>query len=120
MKTYVGFKALDMGFDAHLTVCYFGPDATEKDLSEIQNILDAPMWSEPIWVVRKDIALFGPDNDVPVLRVTTPAILGALHMELADYSVSEYTWNPHITLDIDGADDIHIPVAIKLDHLGIY
>ena len=119
--SYVGFKAWDMGFDAHLTVCYFGPSATVDTICEIDEIIKQPKWQGPAWVQRDSLALFGPYENVPVLRVTVQPELLELREELERFSVSKFLkWNPHITLDLDRPDVLHLPARIKLDDLGVY
>lgn len=119
--SYVGFKALDMGFDAHLTVCYFGKDVAEETLLNIRQIVENPIWQGFLYVKREDIKLFGPDGEVPVVTVWVPIELKMLRKELEQFSISQFTeWNPHISLVLDGPETIQIPEWIKLVDLGVY
>lgn len=120
MPSYVGFKAWDMGFDAHMTVCYFGDEATEETLAKIQKIVEDPYWQGPAFATRKGFELFGPDNDIPVATLSVPVGMHHLREELQQFSVSQFTdWKPHITLDLE-APEIRIPQVIRLDFLGVY
>lgn len=122
MNTYIGFKAEGMGFDAHLTVLYTGP--LDKDRTDaVKSILStfAPI---NIWVERKGIELFGPENNIPVVTVYTSETLINLRQKLLDYGIPNASkfkeWNPHITLAVDPNKIIKIPAAIRLVNLGFY
>lgn len=122
---YVGFKAMDMGFDAHLTIAYYGK-LTEGEELRIKNFISHPLWYGPVYVVRDKLDLFGAWKSTPVLRVGVPDIIYQFHDELLAAIPSEYhkddslPWTPHITLKFDKADIIHIPKVIQLNYLGIY
>lgn len=118
--SYVGFKAYDMGFDAHLTVCYFGDKASGETVASINKILANPKWQGPAYVARKGLDFFGPNNDIAVLKVAAPMYMWELRSELEQFSASEWGWNPHITLELNGPETICLPAVIKLDKLGVY
>lgn len=122
MASYVGLKARSLGFDAHLTLCYFGKDNPEE---EIIRLLVNEVNSPPVRlrVLRTGIDLFGPKNTIPVIRVepvSEPSLLLDLRELFEKFSVSEFPhWNPHITIDFD-AYEIRIPLEITLTDLGVY
>lgn len=119
--SYVGLKAKDMGFDAHLTVVYFGPNADKRKITEIHKIISDPIYSGKLWVKRTGIELFGVNRTIPVLLVDVPDELLKLREILEPFSSSQYKdWNPHITLRIKSQTEIRIPYFIELTDLGVY
>lgn len=125
-KNYVGFKAWDMGFDAHLTVLFTGELEPQKELI-LQDILHE-IGPQTNYVYPHKIALFGPDNDIPVLRVQANESLFLLREQLIKWGVpnkSDYDFTPHITLKLPHRGEplfqtLHIPTIIKLSNLGYY
>lgn len=120
-KTYVAFKALDMGFDAHMTVIYLGKISVLQERLAQTIIDEFPYLYQ---VGRNNIEMFGPNNDIPVVTVIPPVGIWKLRKKLEQYSYlpnpSEYAWNPHITLDAKPNQVIIIPPAIRLTMLGLY
>jgi 2'-5' RNA ligase len=121
--TYIGFKALGMGFDAHLTVIYTGRMNPEKE-DKVRQLLDkVPMRDHYCDVQRKRIALFGPTLTTPVVLVEVPGSLLTVRDKLIEAGVpnpSQYKWNPHITLDIKTPGTITIPSTIILSNFDLY
>jgi 2'-5' RNA ligase len=125
-KTYVGLKAQGMGFDAHLTVHCLGKISILQErlaVTVINNWLD---FSNGIYFVeRMGIELFGPVNDIPVVKVgLINDDLFELNRKFKQHSYlpdpSEFEWNPHITLNLKSNETIRIPKIIKLTDLGLY
>jgi hypothetical protein len=121
--SYISFKAQDMGFDAHLTVLYLGEDEpTREQRFAFDKIMADGKWQGDSLAKRWFIDLFGPETNIPVLRVFVPPELLAFRMlcESIMGNGSEYkNWNPHITLDLAHNDTIHIPSEIKLTDLSL-
>jgi 2'-5' RNA ligase len=122
--SYIGYKAQGMGFDAHLTILYLGREnlGPEKEL-EVVDFLEGDSWLSAPKVMRQTIDLFGPNNDIPVIRVMVPPELTWLRNEaLKEFgNGSEFKdWNPHITLDLIHLDIVRIPFEIQLTDLGLY
>lgn len=130
MKNYIGFKALDMGFDAHLTMLYTG-DLSFDQVRDIEFALEhMSLKYNGDWVERKALDLFGPiDSDT--LRATTPVVvvnvsenlkmLREILIDMEFPNPSEYPWNPHISLDFSsGMHTIKIPPMIRITNLGLY
>lgn len=119
-KAYIGLRAWDMGFDAHLTVAFLGDIDQEREFY-IREKIAQHRWDQRIfYVARKKIELFGPNNDIPVITVAVPLSLRGLVEEMAHMGIeqnSEWPWNPHISLKLEDTDTIHIPVVIRLDKL---
>lgn len=69
--SYISFKAKNMGFDAHLTVLYLGAhEPTEKEYKLFTGIVESNFnWPKTATVQRWFIDLFGPEKNLPVLRV---------------------------------------------------
>lgn len=126
-KTYIGYKALGMGFDAHLTVMYLGQiSKLQEDLAVrfLKDHAEMFMFNDYMTARRLKISMFGPNNNIPVVEVAVPNGLHKLRDDLENHSYlpspSEFAWNPHITLKINGDDPIFIPSFITLTHLGLY
>lgn len=124
VKTYIGFKAWGLGFDAHLTMVYTGPLVKEQ-VEEIREFLlknvSSTFWS----IARRDgIAMFGEDSDIPVVLVTpNDEIMAIREMLISNYLIpnpSQWDWNPHITLKFPSSQPVVIPSIIKLAHLDVY
>ena len=123
MKTYIGLKALGMGFDAHLTVFYLGRNMIQAEIEQVKALL-YQIGTVEIVVERNRIEMFS--RETPALTVKPIAVLGDLYNlrkiieESGFVSPSEYPFNPHITLRLNNGNDIHIPRFIKLNQLGLY
>jgi hypothetical protein len=123
---YIGFIASHMGFDAHLTVMYTGPLSDEQKAS-IGIFLSNITTTEFVVCSRWEIAMFGPDNNIPVLRVIPTPYLWYLRRQIEKNEEipkpSAFTdWNPHITLPDFGLyhKDIVLPSTIQLEGFGIH
>lgn len=119
MSSYVGVKAFGMGFDAHLTVYYFGD---ERDPDEVEAFIVNDIHKQrEYYAVRKEIAMFGYNHDIPVALVIPGPYLSKLQRKIVHHfgQVSEFDWNPHITLKLDH-NDVIIPKIITLGQLGVY
>lgn len=122
-KTYIGFKAMNMGFDAHMTVLYLGQitklqeQLALKFLEDYKHLKNTP-------VERVGFDMFGPNYDLPVLRVGVPLELWRFREALENHSYlpnpSSYDWNPHITLKTKDVGTITIHPTIRLAQLGLY
>lgn len=121
--TYIGYKAHDIGFDAHLTVLFMGLEEIDaREQIAIQQELTEHFKSTEV-VFRKDIQMFGPENDIPVLTIHPTVAMINLRIHLANKygNKSQFKeWNPHITLDFDHTETIHLPWSIRLTDLGVY
>ncbi len=121
MKNYIGLKANGMGFDAHLTVMYTG-DLEPDQESHVENILST-LGSPAFYVERDSIVMFGPNNNIPVLKVTPTLAMWNLRKILDSSHIpspSEFPWNPHITLEFEPDSTLEIPPVIHLNQLGLY
>lgn len=126
-KTYVGLKANNMGFDAHLTVFYLG-EITQVQEQLARRVLEDFDYSYPnqiFYVERENISMFGPNNDIPVLTVMPMSgALERLRDMFADHAYlpnpSEFDWNPHITIKFKYGAPIILPGLIELTNLGLY
>lgn len=121
--TYIGLKAGDMGFDAHLTLLYLGKLNPEKE-AKARHAL-SQIGRQEFLVARKGIRLFGADFDIPVVLVeditdNLKKLRKRLERTYGLVSRSEYGFNPHITLKLDHYQTVNIPMTIKLDQLGLY
>lgn len=116
--TYLGMKAQGMGFDAHLTIYYFGYDVDFREVKDyIQEFRDYKARAR-----RLGIDLFGPAKNIPVAVVWASTHLYTLNSMLTEKfgKVSEFDWNPHITLDMGTVGDIYLPFMIELTDLDVY
>jgi 2'-5' RNA ligase len=119
--TYIGLRAWDMGFDAHLTVLYTGPLDKEREDYVRQVIYD--IGPANFLVFRRGIEIFA--GDIPVVTVTPHEgalflLREMLEQEYGIISPSTFPFNPHISLKLNELNTIHIPKVIKLDKLGLY
>lgn len=123
MKNYIGFKAWGLGFDAHMTLLYTG-DLSPEDEKTVENTISRAVNSSFYSVAtRQYLDLFGPDLNVPVLRVSVMDELLALREHFIAAGVpnpSEYHYNPHISLQFIENQPLVIPAYIRLSHLGLY
>jgi 2'-5' RNA ligase len=125
--SYLGFKALDMGFDAHLTVLYLGNITHEQEkLDSVATFLEGfrqEFHDSSSYVIRNDIQMFGPNKDIPVVRVI-PNKQMWYWRKLAEsmlWNASEFKeWNPHITIDLNAPSNIILPKVIKVTDFGLY
>jgi hypothetical protein len=122
--SYVGFKAWGFGFDAHLTMVWTDTLTVEQTI-EIREVLKASISPHYFSLAKRlDFALFGPDEDIPVLLVDPHEEVHALREVLADHPLipnpSQYPWNPHVTLKFEPYQPLVIPPIIKLSHLDVY
>lgn len=126
-KTYVGLKANNMGFDAHLTVFYLG-EITKLQETLAERVLedfDHNYHDQEFYAHRTGIKLFGPNNDIPVMTVDPASgALPRLREMLEQHSYlpnpSEFDWNPHITIKLRYGTPIILPSLIMLTSLGLY
>lgn len=123
MKNYVGLKAVGMGFaSAHLTVMYTG-DLDDVQATDVERALDK-LGNPTFYVERREIAMFGPMQDIPVVLIQpTMSLWGlrkALETDLRIPNPSEYDWNPHVTLEFEAGSILRIPPVIILHKLGLY
>lgn len=120
-NTYIGLKANGMNFDAHLTVMYLGRKLDRDKIAYAQEVTAFLRPVHEYVVERKNIETFS--NNTPVVTVVAPTMLFDLRRRLEeDYgfiSPSQFDFNPHISLKLNG-DDIIIPKYIRLDRLGLY
>lgn len=117
---YVGYKAKGMGFDAHLTIVYFGYDASQETIDKVTEAVASFKPPRISFAERGFFDLFGPGAEVPVIRVNVHNVLYDFRSALEEFSASEFPdWNPHITLDLR-APIIRIPETIKLMTPGVY
>ena len=121
--TYIGLKAQNMGFDAHLTVFYLGRNMNKEEVELVKALL-FQIGTVDIVVERSKIEMFS--KDTPVVTVKSIPVLGDLYMlrkaieQSGFVSPSQYPFNPHISLRLNNGNDIHIPRFIKLNQLGLY
>lgn len=123
MGMYVGLKANNMGFDAHLTVHYLGktPEGVEDTyFKEVEEYVESRK-NFSTRVFRTGIKLFGYRN-IPVMTVSVLPELAFMKEDLEKMipSASEYKWNPHITLKLKEMNTIMLPPMVSLDRLAIY
>lgn len=125
--TYIGLKASDMGFDAHLTVMYLGKMNSEKE-TKVRDVIHR-IGRQEFLVARKGIRFFGEMFNIPVVlvedvdesaRYSLATLRKRLEHPYGLKSKSEYPFNPHITLKFDHYNTVNIPLTIKLDRLGLY
>jgi 2'-5' RNA ligase len=122
--SYIGFKAWGFGFDAHLTMVWTNKlDANQvREISQILRNSVSPSYFS--LAKRLDFAMFGPDQDIPVLLVDPHEEIHVLREVLVEHpnipNPSEYPWNPHITLKLVPRQPLVIPPIIKLSHLDVY
>jgi hypothetical protein len=124
-KNYVGLQAVNMGFEAHLTLIYTGDLSPHKEAlyEEIIDSLGKRIRYHVFNLDRNNIEMFGPNHDIPVLRLNMSANLNDLRNELIDRgirNVSEYSFNPHISLKLDNHYTVEIPPRVRLVGLGLY
>lgn len=119
MGKYVGLKALNMGFDAHLTVHYVDGVGAET-LDKVAEYIDSRK-NFATKVFRTGIKLFGYRN-IPVMTVSILPELQRIKDDLSEIveSQSEYKWNPHVTLKLKQANTITLPPEVPLVRLDIY
>lgn len=119
VNDYIGLHANDMGFDAHLTIMYFGTldkDRFEYTMDVLKNI-------EPtiFFATRTGIKSFGKKLSVPVVTVKfEDTSMNSFLRYLDEWDItsnSEHSWNPHITIKLDHSETIMIPEYIKLSNL---
>lgn len=120
---YIGMKAQDLGFDAHLTVRYLGQLDKERQ-HYVKDILSNIKTSD-IYVERKALAMFGPKKNLPVVKVRLlNPDLTWVQQTLDKYgiaSASDYAWNPHISIKLERVrGTLHIPKIIRLTDLNLY
>jgi 2'-5' RNA ligase len=122
-RYYLGLKAWDMGYDAHLTVHYLG-ELSQEDKTRIAIWIDKhQLTNYHFHVARDSIAMFGPKNNIPVLKLRMiNDELTKLQQECEQIwgKVSDYPWNPHITLKFIPGQTIHIPELIRLSGFNLY
>lgn len=123
-KNYIGFKAWGFGYDAHLTMVYTGP-LTEDQVQEIRRVLLASVSSSYFSLAKRmEIAMFGPNQDLPVLIVDPHEEIHVLREVLSEHpsipNSSEFSWNPHVTLKFQEMQPLVVPPVIKLSHLDVY
>lgn len=124
MVSYLGYKVEGMGFDAHMTVLYLG-ECDDGQVGKVNEFLAAhrDVFAGASYVARRNFALFGPKNDVPVLTVTPGKDIWGIR-KLAEASLwngSEFLdWNPHITLSPKPAETVIISPMIRVTHFGLY
>lgn len=119
-NNYIGFKAWDLGFDAHMTFIYTGK-MSEDEISLTKKLLHERGEVKAL-AIRNKIDMFGYGR-VPVVTLWVTPALKQFRRELIAKGVpnpSKYKWNPHITLKLNHDDTITIPKYIKLTDLDIY
>lgn len=119
--TYIGLKAWDMGFDAHLTVMYLGPLDGERE--NYVNYVLSQIGRQEFLVGRNRIDLFANSTPVVVVDDVTDnlkKLRKRLERTYGLISPSTFPFNPHISLSLDHYETVHIPLTIKLDQLGFY
>ena len=122
-KNYIGLKAWGFGFDAHMTLLYTG-NLTSSEEKTVQDLISRAVTSSFYSVaVRANLDLFGPELNVPVLRMSVMDEIYALREHFISMGVpnlSEYGFNPHITLQFVENQPLVIPSHFRLSHLGLY
>lgn len=116
---YIGYKAEDMGFDAHMTIMWLGK--LDKERSDyVKSLLkDWPYHNAVVEPIK--ITNF---YSTPVVRVKVPEEILSLLRYLNAHGVesaSEFPFNPHISLYLPGdGSTLKIPGKIILSELGLY
>lgn len=121
-NNHLGLEVMDMGFPAHLTIHYLGTTDRRQQL-EIQDwIHEQQLKFQTFYATRKSIDLFGPRNNLPVVRVTLTDEVIALHEEAKRRwpGPGNYPWTPHITIKLEEAPTVHIPTVFKLINFNLY
>lgn len=113
---YVGYEAMDMGFNAHLTLGVITQKVVDQDelyyglLAELSE--KAP---KMVPVLRKDITMF---NGIPAVIVSVHPDLYEFRNHLDnkfDFDKTFRTWIPHISLKVtEWVGTVHIPNVIQL------
>jgi hypothetical protein len=133
IKNYLGFKAYDMGYDAHLTLLYLGDMDDQGNREDRRRLNEVHEWiyrnimrlSGDAFVSRVDFAMLGPNNNIPVLKVAPPPELWTWRMKAIKdlWNGSEFNnWSPHITLpNLETFQEkITLPNPIRLGNFGLY
>lgn len=122
MHSYIGFQLPEISDKAHLTLLYLGEDVAKNRLALATEFV-TPFIFDSWLAKRHSIDMFGPNKNVPVLRVSVSQGLQNLRVDLVEAlgNVSEFKdWQPHITLHLDSEYTIHLPREIQLDDLGVF
>lgn len=126
MKNYIGLRATNMGFDAHMTLLYTGHLSPVQEL-KVQRALDwidSRLKYQVFNMDRKSIEMFGPNKDIPVLTLYPKDDLNEIRESLIGKGVPAPSafaeFNPHITLKLNHNYTIEIPPRIRLVGLGLY
>ena len=102
-KSYIGLKAWGFGVDAHLTLLYTGdlsPEQEEATQELVSRVVNSAFYSI---ATRVGFDLFGPQLNIPVLKVSVLDEVYALREYFIENGVpngSEFGFNPHITLNL--------------------
>ncbi len=120
--TYIGMKAWDMGFDAHLTIMYLGPMSyNERNTARWLTDIMRDKYRE-VYVLRNKIEIFA--ENTPVITVVehenSLTRLRKWFEEEGLVSPSTFPFNPHISLNLDVPSTLHLPPQIKLSNLNLY
>lgn len=114
MANYVGLKAkLDSNTDSHLTLWVLPDVITDEQTTQIKEILDQ-FEHYQIGVKFKSFDNFGPNKDIPVIKVQDEVLFTAIRNRIAKTGIadaSSYEFIPHITLPQE-MDPIVIPRVI--------
>lgn len=120
-KTYIGFKARGLGFaSAHVTMLYLGK---QKNPQSIVNKLEKEFNNVSVKCRRGPIAMFGPNQDIPVLTLIPDLKLWGIRRQLEamyPFYNKTYGFNPHITLEMDTPSNICLPYTVELNYLDFY
>lgn len=122
-KNYIGFKAWGFGFDAHLTLLYTG-NLTSDEEETVEKLISRAVNSSFYSVAtRLSIDMFGPEFNVPVVRVNVLDEVLAIREYFISEGVpnpSEFPFNPHVSLEFTENQPLVIPSHFRLSRLGLY
>lgn len=101
--TYVGMKVQNVPFDGHFTIRYLGErPLTHNRLLDLKDLL-ASYENLRFTVHRGSLDSFGPNEDIPVIRVygsLMTLLTTKMHnaMNVKNFNNEGYIFQPHITI----------------------
>ena len=111
MVNYIAFKAdLESGTDTHLTLWVLPDEIAPDQLDKIRGILEEFKYYQ-VGARFKAFDNFGPNKDIPVIKVKNELLFTAIRKRLTDAGItdaSSFEYTPHITVPTD-MDPIVIP-----------
>lgn len=114
MVNYIAFKAdLESGTNAHLTLWVLPDEIAADQLDKLRSILEEFKYYQ-VGARFKAFDNFGPNKDIPVIKVKGELLFAAIRKRLTDAGItdaSSYEYVPHITVPTD-MDPIIIPRVI--------